>query len=140
MITERQEKLLDFLVREYICTAEPVSSKALKKAADLDVCGATVRNDLQALTKQGYIQQPHTSAGRVPTRKAYQLFAEKLEKERAVAMHNFIVRQINEVQHEMEQNMKEMQGLMQTLEHGDTFDVLNILDSWHKKMFDKFEI
>ena len=74
MITERQEKLLDFLIKEYISTAEPVSSKALKKSACLDVCGATIRNDLQVLTKEGYIEQPHTSAGRIPTRKAYRYF------------------------------------------------------------------
>ena len=71
MLTERQKKLLNFLVKEYICTAGPVSSKTLKKVVDLDVCGATIRNDLQALMKEGFIIQPHTSAGRVPTRKAY---------------------------------------------------------------------
>ena len=83
MLTERQDKLLDFLIREYISTAEPISSKALQKVADLDVCGATIRNDLQELTKEGYIDQPHTSAGRIPTRKAYQYFANKIASERS---------------------------------------------------------
>ena len=78
MITSRQEKLLDFLIREYITTAEPVSSKVLKKVTDLAVCGATIRNDLQVLTKEGYIEQPHTSAGRIPTQKAYKHFANKI--------------------------------------------------------------
>lgn len=81
MISERQEKLLNFLVKEYISTAEPVSSMALKKITDLDVCGATIRNDLQVLTKEGFIEQPHTSAGRVPTKKAYRLFADKISTE-----------------------------------------------------------
>ena len=63
MLSGRQEKLLNFLIKEYISTAEPVSSLDLKKVTDLDVCGATIRNDLQALTEEGYIEQPHTSAG-----------------------------------------------------------------------------
>ena len=132
MITGRQEKLLDFLVKEYISTAEPVSSKTLKQVCDLDVCGATIRNDLQTLTEEGYITQPHTSAGRIPTRKAYQYFAQKLEDERAAAMHNFIVRQINEAHEEIEREMRHMQEIMNALEQDNMFDILNILDEWHK--------
>jgi heat-inducible transcriptional repressor len=132
MITKRQENLLDFLIKEYIETSEPVSSKALKKACDLDVCGATIRNDLQALTENGYITQPHTSAGRIPTRKAYQYFAQKLENQRAEAMHTFIVRQIENAHKEMEREMRQMQEIMQALEQDDMFNILNILDKWHK--------
>jgi len=132
MITQRQEKLLDFLVKEYIAMSEPVSSKALKKVADLDVCGATIRNDLQTLTKEGYIEQPHTSAGRVPTKKAYQYFAEKLALERNRMFSDFIMRQVREVHQEIEREMKQMEELMQTLEHDDFFEILNILDKWHR--------
>ena len=134
MITERQEKLLNFLIKEYIATSEPVSSKALKKAAGLDVSPATIRNDLQALTKEGYITQPHTSAGRTPTEKAYQYFAQELENERERAFNNFIVRQIHQAHEEMEEEMRQMEELMEILEKDDFFEILNILDSWHKKM------
>lgn len=141
MITERQEKLLDFLIREYISTAEPVSSKALKQVTDLDVCGATIRNDLQALTKEGYIEQPHTSAGRVPTKKAYKHFAAKLESterfydgREADVVRISIVRQVEVTRHELEREMQHMQELMRALEHDDMFDILNILDTWHRKM------
>jgi len=134
MLSERQEKLLDFLVQEYIESAEPVSSKALKKVADLDVCGATIRNDLQELTKQGYIDQPHTSAGRIPTVKAYKYIAEKIEQEREDALQGFIVRQVREMHEEMEREMKQMQELMNCLENDDLFEILNILDKWHKKI------
>src|SRR5574343_509796 len=96
MITKRQEKLLDFLIKEYISTSEPVSSKALKKACSLDVCGATIRNDLQELTKQGFIHQPHTSAGRVPTEKAYQYFANRINSEHAKIFQNFVFKEIEE--------------------------------------------
>lgn len=134
MITQRQEKLLDFVVREYISSAEPVSSKALKQATDLDVCGATIRNDLQALAKEGYIRQPHTSAGRIPTEKAYKHFADKISRERAAAFEGFIVRQIREAHEQMEQEMRQMEELMRSLEDDDMFEILNILDSWHRKM------
>ena len=116
MLTNRQEKLLDFLLREYISTAEPVSSKALKKAADLDVCGATIRNDLQTLTKQGYINQPHTSAGRVPTKKAYQYFAEKISAEQEKAISDFIVRQIKLAHQQLEREMRSLMEITEMLE------------------------
>ena len=133
MITERQEKLLSFLIREYISTAEPVSSLALKKVTDLDVCGATIRNDLQILTEEGYIKQPHTSAGRIPTQKAYKHFADKIEKQREKEFEDFIVRQIKFAHIEMEREMRFMEGLMQTLENDNMFEILTILEIWHKK-------
>ena len=141
MITGRQEKLLNFVIREYITTAEPVSSKALKKATDLDVSAATIRNDLQVLTKEGYIEQPHTSAGRVPTKKAYKHFADKLEKTATFydvhevnVVRMSIVRQVRTAREEIEQEMNQMQELMQTLENDNLFDILNILDKWHRKL------
>jgi heat-inducible transcriptional repressor len=134
MISERQEKLLNFLVREYITTAEPVSSLGLKKVTDLDVCGATIRNDLQELTKQGFITQPHTSAGRIPTQKAYKYFAEKIEQEKQKEFDDFIVRQVRFARQEMESQMQMMEEIMQTLEQDNIFEILNILDKWHKKI------
>ncbi len=124
---------MDFLIKEYICETKPVSSFALKKVADLDVSAATVRNDLQELTKQGFIEQPHTSAGRVPTKKAYKYFADRVANEREEYFANFIVRQIRFAHEEMEQEMKFMEDLMQTLENDNLFEILNILDTWHKK-------
>jgi heat-inducible transcriptional repressor len=115
-ITKRQEKLLDFLIKEYISTAEPVSSKALKKVADLDVCGATIRNDLQELTEAGYIQQPHTSAGRIPTKKAYKYFADKISSEREKVFSSFIVRQIRTAHKQMEQEMRSLMEISEMLE------------------------
>jgi|SRR3989344_1217679 len=115
MLTERQDKLLDFLIREYISTAEPISSKALQKVADLDVCGATIRNDLQELTKEGYIDQPHTSAGRIPTRKAYQYFANKIASERQEKINDFIFEEIKRAQRQIENEMRLAEELMRSL-------------------------
>ncbi len=67
----RQETILKTVVEEYVRTAVPVGSKAVADALDLDVSPATVRNDMAALEEEGYLAQPHTSAGRVPTEQAY---------------------------------------------------------------------
>ena len=75
-LTERQEKILNSLIQEYIGIAEPISSNLIKERCGLDVSPATIRNDLQELTEMGYINQPHTSAGRVPTNKGYKYFVE----------------------------------------------------------------
>ncbi len=116
MITQRQEKLLDFLIKEYISTDEPVSSKALKKVTDLDVCGATIRNDLQVLTKEGFIEQPHTSAGRIPTKKAYRYFADKFVSQGEQNLSDFIVRQIRTAHQQIEREMKSLMEISEMLE------------------------
>ena len=133
MLTERQEQLLNFLIKEYINTAEPVGSLALKKVCDLDISGATIRNDLQVLTKEGFIEQPHTSAGRVPTKKAYKYFSEKIEKEKQKEFDDFIMRHIRFAHQEMENQMKIMGELMQTLENDNLFEILTTIEIWHKK-------
>ena len=74
----RKEALLETLVREYVKTAEPVGSLHLAEAAGLDISAATVRNELAELEDAGYLAQPHTSAGRVPTEAAYRYFVEHL--------------------------------------------------------------
>jgi heat-inducible transcriptional repressor len=135
MLTNRQEKLLNFLVKEYIDTAEPVGSLALKKVCDLDVSGATIRNDLQVLAEEGYITQPHTSAGRVPTKKAYKYFADKFEaKEAEDEISDFIVRQIEFAHRQMERQMHEVEELMQKLDDDNLFEKLTILEIWKKKI------
>jgi transcriptional regulator of heat shock response len=72
---DRQERLLKKLIAEYIKTAEPVGS--LKLATDLKVSSATVRNEMAELESAGYIYQPHTSAGRIPTEIGYAFYVER---------------------------------------------------------------
>jgi len=115
MITERQENLLKFVVKEYISNSEPVSSKLLKKAAGLDICEATVRNDLQELTEAGYIEQPHTSAGRIPTKKAYQHFADKLAANREEVLQDFIEKEMERARKQIENEMRLAEELMKSL-------------------------
>ena len=75
---ERRLEVLRAIVQDYVATNEPVGSKALVERHDLGVSPATVRNDMAVLEEEGYITQPHTSAGRVPTDKGYRLFVDRL--------------------------------------------------------------
>lgn len=74
MISERKKFLLETIIKEYVKTATPVSSGGLVEKYKLEISPATVRNEMMELEEEGYIYQPHTSAGRVPTPIAYELF------------------------------------------------------------------
>jgi heat-inducible transcriptional repressor len=79
-INERQSQILNQIIQEYINSAEPVSSRLIQRKREFQVCPATIRNEMQKLTELGYLEQPHTSAGRVPTDKAYRFFVDNLIK------------------------------------------------------------
>lgn len=78
MSEDRRLEVLRAIVEDYVQTREPVGSKVLVERHRLDVSPATIRNDMAALEEAGYIAQPHTSAGRVPTDKGYRLFVDRL--------------------------------------------------------------
>ena len=78
MLDERKLAVLRAIVQDYVATSEPVGSKALVERHSLGVSPATIRNDMAALEDEGYIAQPHTSAGRVPTDSGYRLFVDRL--------------------------------------------------------------
>jgi len=78
MITDRQNQILNCLIREYIKTAEPVGSDFLAEKYDFGICPSAIRIELQSLIKGGYLEQPHTSAGRIPTDRAYRLFVDEI--------------------------------------------------------------
>ncbi|RFU20020.1 heat-inducible transcriptional repressor HrcA [Geodermatophilus marinus] len=75
---DRRLQVLRAIVQDFVSTNDPVGSKALAERHDLGVSPATIRNDMAVLEEQGYITQPHTSAGRVPTDKGYRLFVDRL--------------------------------------------------------------
>ena len=79
-ITQRQTEILDKLIQEYIDSARPVSSQLLEKKYDFSICPAMIRIEMQKLTDKGFLFQPHTSAGRVPTDKGYRFFVDNLLK------------------------------------------------------------
>ncbi|HEY2575417.1 MAG TPA: heat-inducible transcriptional repressor HrcA [Streptosporangiaceae bacterium] len=78
MLDDRKLAVLRAIIEDYVSTTEPVGSKSLVDRHNLDVSPATIRNDMAVLEEQGYIAQPHTSAGRIPTDKGYRLFVDRL--------------------------------------------------------------
>ena len=77
-LTERQRKILRAIVDAYIQTAEPVGSKAIAQMPELNFSSATIRNEMAVLTEKGLLEQPHTSAGRVPSAAGYRLYVDEL--------------------------------------------------------------
>ncbi|WP_172120753.1 heat-inducible transcriptional repressor HrcA [Actinomyces faecalis] len=80
MADDRRLKVLSAIVTDYVRTREPVGSRAIVERYQLGVSPATIRNDMAALEDEGYIHQPHTSAGRVPTQKGYRLFVDEVAR------------------------------------------------------------
>ena len=77
-LTERKKKVLRSVVELYIQTAEPVGSKAITELPDMNYSSATIRNEMADLTEMGYLEQPHTSAGRIPSAAGYRLYVDEL--------------------------------------------------------------
>ena len=78
MLDERKTAILSAVVQEYIATGQPVGSAHIAHTAGVSVSSATVRNDMSMLEQEGYLVQPHTSAGRIPTDKGYRFFVDTL--------------------------------------------------------------
>lgn len=76
MLKERQQTILEAVIRRYVRDAEPVASRDLVREFRFRVSPATIRNDMLALDEEGYLEQPHTSAGRVPTDRGYRFFVD----------------------------------------------------------------
>ena len=95
-LDRRRLDVLRAIVEDYVATQEPVGSKALVDRHNLGVSPATIRNDMALLEEEGYIHQPHTSAGRVPTDKGYRLFVDRLTNVKPLtpaekrAIHSFL--------------------------------------------------
>lgn len=85
-LDDRKLKILQAVIRNYLETGEPVGSRTISKYTDLNLSSATIRNEMADLEELGYILQPHTSAGRIPSDKGYRLYVDNmmLEKEKEV--------------------------------------------------------
>ena len=81
-LDERKLKILHAIIQNYLETGEPVGSRTISKYADLNLSSATIRNEMADLEELGYIIQPHTSAGRIPTDKGYRLYVDNMLKEK----------------------------------------------------------
>jgi heat-inducible transcriptional repressor len=107
-LTTRQQTILGLVIREYVATAAPVSSKSITKQYELGVSSATVRNEMAYLEELDYLTHPHTSAGRVPTEKGYRYFVQRLmgEAELPLTEQRMIRHQFYQVSLDLEQWMR----------------------------------
>ena len=84
-MNQRQEKILECVIEEYTSTALPIGSKILVEKYKIKASPATIRNEMAELEEEGYLYQPHISAGRIPTDKGYRYFVEELMKDRELS-------------------------------------------------------
>ena len=91
-LSSRQETILLAIIKTYLDTGEPVGSRTISKYTDLNLSSATIRNEMADLEEMGYIMQPHTSAGRIPSDKGYRFYVDHLmaDKEREVDEMNVL--------------------------------------------------
>lgn len=86
MLDERKKQILQAVIEEYINTAEPVSSGAIVEKYDLGFSSATIRNDMADLEHEGYLEKPHTSAGRIPSVKGYRFYVDELLNDENISL------------------------------------------------------
>ncbi len=106
-LTARQQFLLTLIVRDHVATAQPVGSSRLVKRYHLNISPATVRHEMAVLTEKGYLTQPHTSAGRVPTSRGYRFFVEQLleRSDLPPEIQHTIAHQFHQAQQDVDQWM-----------------------------------
>lgn len=105
----RKIKILDAIIKNYLETGEPVGSRTISKYSDLKLSSATIRNEMSDLEEMGYIVQPHTSAGRIPSDKGYRLYVDHLmqEKEREVTeLKELMIRRTDKMEKVLKQVVK----------------------------------
>lgn len=103
-MTDRKRKILNAIIQNYLETGEPVGSRTISKYTDLNLSSATIRNEMSDLEELGYILQPHTSAGRIPSDKGYRLYVDTLMEEK--------LQEVNEIQEQMLEKADKMDQLL----------------------------
>ncbi len=104
-LDERKVKILQAVIRNYLETGEPVGSRTISKYTDLNLSSATIRNEMSDLEELGYIIQPHTSAGRIPTDKGYRLYVDNMMEDK--------IHEIEDMKEELEKKADKIELLLQ---------------------------
>ena len=103
-LDRRKLMILKAIIDDYIATAMPIGSRTVSRKIDLDLSSATIRNEMYDLEEMGYLDQPHTSAGRVPSQKAYRYYVDQIIKNTALSakeaqqLNSYFMQQLNEVE------------------------------------------
>ncbi|MGI5971754.1 MAG: heat-inducible transcriptional repressor HrcA [Oscillospiraceae bacterium] len=106
-ISDRKKKILRAVIDDYIANAEPVGSKTISKNADLSLSPATIRHEMAELEQLGYLEQPHTSAGRIPSPRGYRMYVDEL-----MQRHQLSLQETERINSAMRQKMTELDRLL----------------------------
>ena len=106
MLNDRKKQILQAIIEEYIQTAEPVSSNAIVQKYGLNYSSATVRNEMADLEKEGFLDKPHTSAGRIPSAKGYRFYVDELLKEDNISLEEVVY-----IQSKLQTKVNQMEDL-----------------------------
>ena len=125
MLDERKKRVLQAIVEEYIQTAEPVSSNAIMNLEGLECSSATIRNEMAELEKMGYLEKPHTSAGRVPSAKGYRYYVDELLQEDKITLDEikYISEKLETKVNEMEEITKIASSTISEITHYTTVSI-----------------
>ena len=134
-MNDRKKEILQAIIEEYIRTAEPVSSNAIVSKYNVDCSSATVRNEMADLEKLGYLDKPHTSAGRVPSAKGYRFYVDELIKDDNISMEEIIY-----IQSKLQTRVNQMQDLARittnTLSEVTHYPIVSIEPSKHTQIIE----
>jgi len=107
MLNDRKKRILGAIVEEYISTAEPVSSASIVQKYGFNFSSATIRNEMAELEEEGYLEKPHTSAGRIPSAKGYRFYVDQLIRE-----DNIDLEEIGYIKSKLESRVVEIEDLL----------------------------
>lgn len=119
MLDERKKRILQAIIDDYVSTAEPIGSRTIAKKYEMGLSPATIRNEMSDLEDMGYLQQPHTSAGRIPSDKGYRLYVDELMNQKELteeeldAIRTVLIDKITAI----EQIMKQTSALLSSITH-----------------------
>jgi len=119
-LSERKKRILQAIVEDYIATAEPVGSSHILQNHDLGVSSATVRNEMASLEENGYLEKPHTSAGRIPSYLGYRVYVDELMHE-----YRLSVNEINQITHALRKKYIEMSKAIESIS-----DIMSLLTNY----------
>lgn len=106
-LSERKKQILSAIVESYIEMAEPVGSKAIAQNAGLGISSATIRNEMAELTSMGYLEQPHTSAGRIPSPLGYRIYVNELMRK-----HKLSIEEAEQINNNLKSKVQELDSLL----------------------------
>ena len=141
-LSDRKKRILKAIVDEYIENAEPVGSKIIAARSRLDISPATIRNEMSELEELGFLEQPHVSAGRVPSTAGYRLYVNELMQNYALSAHeaDAINSALKTQMRELERMLREFGRLVSQLTNYTTYTLMPALSSETVKKFDIFLI